>query len=332
MRRPVVTTTILMLGLWSLRGAPTAIAQTTQPAQAPERTVKRSAIEGRSFIGENVVLSEVVEETVSRDATSRRTRSEFAADADGHPRLVSVTEEERVAQPEGGYQITREFKEMDIEHRARTTRRERERMTARGNGVFVTETEIAEPTVNEGVFLPIERVEQQERRAGDQVVERKATTSVDPSGRGAWTVAEQRVMTRSAADGRAEEVELVYRPDPSGRLAPSERVVTKEWTSGAQAIRSEEIYRPDINSGGSMSRQPVQHLETVRTTLPTGGSDTTRTVSERVGNGVQVIERTIERARPDGRGGLVIDEEVQRSIVNGSLQTVSTGRRTESQR
>ena len=332
MRRPVATTAVLMLGLWSLREAPIAVAQTAQGAQAPARTMKRSAVEGQSFIGETIVLSEVVDETVSRGATSHRTRSEFSPDADGRPRLVSVMEEERVAQPDGGYQVTREFNELDVDRRSRTTRRERERLTVRANGVFVTEIEVAEPSGNGGVFLPTERIEQQERRVGDQVVERKATTSVDPSGRGAWSVVEQRELTRSVAGGRAEEVELVYRPDSSGRLAQSERLVSREWATGGQEFHSEEIYRSDINRGGSLARQPDQHIETVRTALPTGGSDTTRTVSERVGDRVQAIERIVERARPDGRGGLVIEEEVRRSIVDGGLQTVATGRRVESQR
>jgi hypothetical protein len=72
-------------------------------------------------------------------------------------------------------------------------------------------------------------------------------------------------------------------------------------------------------------------VEVVRTTLSDGGSETTRTVSERTGDRLQVIERVLERSRPDGRGGLVVEQAVERSMVDGRLQTMSTGRKRESQ-
>jgi hypothetical protein len=277
------------------------------------------------------VLSEVVDETVRRDAgTSWRTRSELIPDQDGRQRLASVMEEHRVAQPDGSHQISREFMDLDLDGRSRTTRREREQLTARGNGLFVTDIEVTQ-SIDGGGFVPTERVQQRERRLGDQVVEREATTSVNPSGRGAWNVLEQRVLTRNVAEGRGEAVELIFRPDASGNLVQSERIVSRDWSVGGQEFRTDEIYRPDINNGGSLTRQPVEQVETVRTTLSGGASETTRTVSQRMGDRLQVIERVIERSRPDGSGGLVIEEDVQRSVVNSRLETVATGRRRQSQ-
>jgi hypothetical protein len=278
------------------------------------------------------VLSEVVDETIRRDArTSQRTRSEFIADADGRQRLASVMQEQRLVQPDGGHQITREFMDLDVDGRSRTTRREREQLTARGNGLFVADIEVSELSINGGGFVPTERVQERERRVDDQVVEREATTSVDPTGRGIWSVLEQRVLTRNVADGRGESVELIYRPDASGNLVQSERIISREWAVRGQEFRTDDIYRQDINNGGSLARQPVQQVETVRTTLSDGGSETTRTVSQRMGDRLQVTERVVERSRPDGRGGLVIEQEVQRSIVNGRLETVATATRRESQ-
>ena len=324
MRRSIVTTSLLMLGLWNLLAEPTA------DAQAPGGTT-RSVIEGPSTRGNMTVLSEVVDETVRRDAsTSGRTRRELIADQDGRPRLASVMEEQRVAQPDGSHQITREFIDVEVDGRSRTTRREREQMTARGNGLFVTDIEVTE-SINGGGFVPTERVQQRERRVGDQVIEREATTSVDPAGSGKWNVLEQRVLTRTVANGRGEAVELIHRPDASGNLVQSERIVSRDWAAGGQEFRTEEIYRPDINNGGSLTRQAVQQVETVRTTVSGGGADTTRTVSQRMGDRLEVIERVIERSRPDGRGGLVIDREIQQAIVLGRLETVATGRIRESQ-
>jgi hypothetical protein len=327
MRRPVVITSLLMLGICN------PLAESTANAQAAGRTQTRSVVEGPSTHGNMSVLSEVVDETVRRDAsTSQRTRSEFVADAQGRQRLMSVMEEQRVVRPDGGHQITREFTDLEFDGRSRTTRREREQRTARENGVFVTDIEVTESSINGGGFVPTERVQQQERRVGDQVVEREATTSVDPTGRGQWNVVEQRMLTRSVTNGGAEAVELIYRPDTTGNLVRSERIVSKEWTAGGQAFRTDEVYRQDINNGGSLAGQPVRQVDIVRTTLSDGGSETTRTVSERLGGDrLQVTERSVERSRPDGPGGRVIDQEVQRSITYGRLETVATGRIRESQ-
>jgi hypothetical protein len=320
-----------MLGLWSSLAIPTADAQAAR--EAPGRTLTRSVVEGPSARGNMTVLSEVVDETVRRDAgTSQRTRNEFVAGPDGRQRLVSVMEEQRVAQPDGGHQIAREFVDVDFDGRSRTTRREREQRTARGNGLFVTNIEVTESSINAGGFVATERIQQGERQVGDQVVERETTTSVDPTGRGTWNVVEQRMLTRSVANGTTEGIELIYRPDTSGNLVQNERIVSREWAAGGQTFHIEEIYRPDINNGGSLAQQPVRQVEIVPTTLSDGGSETTRTVSERTGDRLQVTERVIERSRPDGRGGLVTDQNVQRSIVvDGRLETAATGRVRESQ-
>jgi hypothetical protein len=324
-------TSVLMLGLWSSLAIPTADAQAAR--EAPGRTLTRSVVEGPSARGNMTVLSEVVDETVRRDAgTSQRTRNEFVAGPDGRQRLVSVMEEQRVAQPDGGRQIAREFVDVDFDGRSRTTRREREQRTARGNGLFVTNIEVTESSINAGGFVATERIQQGERQVGDQVVERETTTSVDPTGRGTWNVVEQRMLTRSVANGTTEGIELIYRPDTSGNLVQNERIVSREWAAGGQTFHIEEIYRPDINNGGLLAQQPVRQVEIVRTTLSDGGSETTRTVSERTGDRLQVTERVIERSRPDGRGGLVTDQNVQRSIVvDGRLETAATGRVRESQ-
>jgi hypothetical protein len=220
--------------------------------------------------------------------------------------------------------------ELTVDGRSRTTRREREQRTARGNGLFVTETEVTEPSINGSGFVPTERIEQRERRVGDQVVERGTTTSIDPTGRGRWSILEQRVLTRDVVGNSAEAVESIHRPDSSGNLVQSERIVSREWAVDGQAFHTDEIYRRDINNSGSLTRHPATRVEIVQTTLSDGGLDTARTVSDRVGERLQVIESAIERSRPDGRGGLVIEQEVQRSVVEGRFHTVATGRRRES--
>src|SRR5689334_19097886 len=217
MRRPIFITSLLMLGICNLLAAPTANGQAAR--ETPGRTLTRSVVEGPSARGNLTVLSEVVDETLRRDETAtQRTRNQFIAGPDGRQRLVSVMEEQRVAQPDGGHQIAREFMDVNFDGRSRTTRREREQRTARGNGLFVTDVEVTESSIDAGGFVATERIRQGERRVGDQVVERETTMSVDPTGRGTWSVVEQRMLTRSVANGTAEAVEVISRPDTSGNL------------------------------------------------------------------------------------------------------------------
>jgi hypothetical protein len=337
-----IAITSLVLALSNPSGA-TALAQgaatgsasresQTDRQEGPSRSVERSIVEDPSTRWDTKVRSEVVDETVRRDGgTSQQTRSVFVTDPNGRQRLVSTVQEQRIARPDGGYEIIRDFAEQDVNGRSRTTRREREQMVPDGKGFFVTEIEVTEPSVNGGGFVPTGRIEQRERRVGDQLVERQSTTYSDPTGRGRWDVVEQRALTRQVAAGGADAVESIYRRDSSGNLMQSEQIVSREWTAGGRAFRTEDIYGRDINNGGALTRSPMQQVEIVRTARSDGGSETTRTVSERQGDRLQVIEQGVERARPDGRGGTVIEEEVQRSIVNGRLETVFTGSTQKSQ-
>ena len=295
-------------------------------SEAQRLTIERALIEAPSPRWDTAVVTEVVNETLRPDAgTILRTRNEFVTDANGRQRLVAILSEQRVARTDGGYQILRDFAEPDVNGRPRTIRRERAETVVRGQGIFVTEIEVTEPSVNGGGFIPTERTEQRERRVGNQVVERESTTFFDPAGRGTWDVLEQRVLTRTAANGRAETVELISRPDPSGKLVQSERIVSQEWTAGGRELRTDEVYRRDINNGGVMTQRPVQQVDIVRTISPDGGSETTLTVSERPGDRWQVVEHVVERSRPDGRGGMLIEQDIQRPVVDGRLETVLTG-------
>ena len=160
------------------------------------RTVERSVVEGPSINGGTTVLSgaEDRERQIGAE-TSQRTRQEFVTDTNGRSRVVSTLEEQRTARPDGGEQIVRIFTEPDVNGRARPTRQEREQTVALADGVFSTQIEVSEPSINGGRFVGTERVEQRERRDGDQVLELDRTTYADPSGGGRWVAQERRVLT-----------------------------------------------------------------------------------------------------------------------------------------
>ena len=296
-------------------------------------TVERVVVEASSINGGMRVLSEVVDDTARIDAeTSRHTRQEFVTDTNGRPRLVSTLEERRVERADGGQLIIRDLTEPDVNGRSRATRHEREDTVAVGGGVFRTKIEVSEPVASGSTFLLTERVEQREHRDGDVVLELDRTTYANPTGRGRWTATERRVLTRRTDDARSRVVETVYQPDGTGNLVVSDQIVSREWTDpGGTEHLTEEVFARDIpNQVRTATPTLFQEVDTRRSALANGGWTLTRTVKEPRGGQMRVVERVVERARPGGRDGLVIEREVQRLTINGRLETTSVSRTTES--
>ncbi len=304
--------------------SPTVVAQHSKGSESVERP---------SINGDSTLILEAENETVRIDArTSRRTRREFTTDANGRQRLVVTTEENRVDRPDGGQSIVRSFTEPDVNGRSRTSRRETEETVPEGDGFFRTQIEVSVSDVNSGGFIPTERVERRERRNGEQVLEIDETTYTNLIGRGIWEALERRVVNRDYDDDEVRSVESIYTPDGGGDLVLSDQIVSREWTEAqGREHRTEEIFARDIPGQGS-SQEPrlYQQVEVVRTHRSSGGWNSTRVVKETRGNQLRVVERIIERSRPDGRGGSVVQRETQRLDVNGQLRTVDVTRTQDS--
>jgi hypothetical protein len=296
-------------------------------------TFERSVQESPSINGGSTVLSEVEEQELRIGAeTTRRTRREFVTDVNGRQSLVSTLEEDRAVRPDGGERIVRHYTEPDVNGRGRATRREHEETIAEGDGVFTIRLEVSEPSTNGSGLIATERVEQKERRNGAQIVEIDRTTFTNPLGGVTWVAQERRVLTRNYSEGGIRSVESVFRADDAGNLVQSDRIVSREWTGpGGREYRSEEIFSRDVPDGlRAIAPRLSQQVQIAKTNLSTGGWSRTRTVREPRNNRMQVVERSVERARPDGRGGIVIEEETQQLDVNGRLQTLSVRRARES--
>ena len=303
------------------------------PAVAQDSKVSSTVVERPSINGESTVLLDVENDTVRIDAeTSRRTRREYASDADGRRRLVVTIEENRVDRPDGGQSIVRNFTVPDVNGRPRATRRETEETVPEGGGVFRTLIEVSVPGVNRGRFVSTERVEQTERRDGEQVLEIDRTTYTSQTTRGAWAVRGRRTVRRDYGDHGVRAVESIYTRDGSGNLVLTDQIVSREWTgTGGREHRTEEIFAKDIR-GQVRSREPrlFQQVQVIRTNRSHGAWKTTRVVKETRGRRLLVVERVIEVSRSDVRGGTVVERETQRLDVNGKLQTVDISRTRES--
>ena len=297
------------------------------------RTLERSVIEGPSINGDSTVLSEVEDSQIQIGAeTTRRTRREFVTDVNGHPSLVSTLEEQRSVRSDGGERTVRDFTEPDVNGRARSTRREQEETVTNGDGLFRTRIDVSEPSTRGNDLVATERVEQKERRDGDQVLELDRTTYTNRTGSGPWVAQERRVVTREYSEDEIRSVEAVYRANDAGNLVESDRIVSREWTGpGGQEHRTEEVFSRDVpDEPRAVTPRLSQRVEMVRTSRSPGSSSTTRTVREPRNDRMQVVEQVVERTRPDGLGGTVIERETQQLDVNGRLQTVSVRRARQS--
>ena len=293
------------------------------------RASERSVTQGRSINGGLTVLSGVEDQERQIGAeTSRRTRREFVTDANGRASVVSTLEEHRTVRADGGETIVRDFAEPDVNGRALATRREHEETVAKGDGIFMTRIDVSEPSTGGTGFMATERVEQRERRDGEQVLERDRTTYTNPAGNGAWVAQDRRVLTRDSSDGQIRSIESVYTASDAGQLVQSDRIVSREWTGpGGREHRTEEIFSRDVpDEVRAATPQLRQQVEIVRTNGLDGRWSATRTVRAPRNGRMQVVERMVERVRPDGRGDTVVEQETQKMDVNGRLQTVSRAR------
>ena len=196
----------------------------------------------------------------------------------------------------------------------------------------MTQIEVSEPSTRGNDLVATERIDQSERRDGEQVVERDRTTYINPTGGGAWVAQERRILRQDASDGEIRSVESVYTADDAGQLVQSDRIVSREWTGpGGREYRTEEIFSRDVvDEIRAATPQLRQQVEIVRTVGRDGRWSTTRTVRAFRNGRLQVVERVVERARSTGRGDTVIEQETQQLDVNGRLQTARVSRSRES--
>lgn len=300
--------------------------------ETERRTVERQVVERPSINGGYEALLEVVEETVRIDPrTVRRTRRELRPDPNGGQRLARTVEERREEGPDGRLSVVQTTAVPDVNGRLRTTRREVVTTVPAGGGVYRTEIETSVPGIDGSGLVGVERIEQTERREGEELLEAERTTYRRPVGAPRWKAAERRITTRESGDGEVRTVEQVYRLDGTDRLTLNDRIVTREWTDarGVEHV-TQELHSTDSPFFARSSAPALyRKIEVVGTRRPDGSRQTTREVRERTMNGFRLVERVIEESRPTPQGTTTV-RTVQRPDVNGRLRTVSVSRADES--
>lgn len=299
--------------------------------ETERRTVEREIVERPSVNGGYETLFEVQDETVRIDSrTTRRTRRVLRPDPNGRQTLVQTMEEHREEGPDGRVRMVRTTAQPDVNGRPHTTRRDVMTTLPEGGGIYRTEIETSVRDVNGSGLVAVERIQQNERRDGEKLLELEQTTYRRPIGSSHWKATERRSTHREHGDREVRTAEGVYRLDGNDKLSLVDRIITREWTDvrGAEHV-TQEVHTTDIPFLARSSAPGLyRKIEMVRTRRPDGSLQATREVSERGMNGFRLIERVVEESRPTPDGAATV-RTVQRPDGNGRLRTVSVSRSNE---
>ena len=206
----------------------------------------------------------------------------------------------------------------DANGRLGVTSRYTEETTTTASGRRETVGTLLVPGIN-GALQESRRTESTEREVTPGVIREESTERVRGQN-GGWETAEVRTReTRPIGPGDSLEDETIQRPDPSGRLAVSQRHVTRRTEVNGRVVEVTETFGDDPQ-GFTRPHTPMGLSERVtRTTTATAGGGSS-TVVEVEGRSVaapnepmRVVRRIVEAVRTVGSG----QSETQRQSSSG---------------
>lgn len=276
----------------------------------------------RSSTGYGPGVETEQEVTEEGERTTRIVLRAYSRDPQGRRQLVEVVEDEWTMSPDGIERAVRTTSIIDINGRMRLVGRETQETVPQGSNAFRTVTTFERPNTVSSL-TPVERVEQTERRRGENAVEIERTVSlVDPNG--GWRAAVRRTGYIQESGGVIQTDESIYRVDYRGRLSLSEQVVSLEWQENdGSEYRTIETQVPNLYG----KLEVVRELTIARTVGADGSSQTVQETATRSvtspSDELQLVERIVET--DSSRGGLR-ETSVEASDGTGQLRTVSSFR------
>jgi hypothetical protein len=267
---------------------------------------------------------DVEKETLQVDGgTTKTINRTFVRDSDGRRTLRQVTEAETRTLPGGGQKSTLTTSNPDADGRLLVVQREIQDTSQISADVKETKTTILTPSSNGGLTASIQRDERETRR-NDGLVEFKKSTSL-PDANGNWVVNEVKEgAIRSDGKNQARE-ETVLRPDNDGRLAVTDRTVTRESESTpGNKQQTIESYSTTVPGGFGEGRLNLnQRVSTVQTMSADGRQvSQTQTDGRNPGEpaaGLRPTQQTIDIIRPGPDGKSQEQHTIQSPGPSGSL-------------
>ncbi|HYL15376.1 MAG TPA: hypothetical protein VEV41_20235 [Terriglobales bacterium] len=290
------------------------------------RTVDTQSVQRLGPDGRHVPYLDTEKETIRVNATTTRTiERAFARNPDGGKQLMQVTEEETRTLPGGDQKVVRTTSNPDGNGQLQVIRREMQSTHQTGPDSQEISTTVLSPDINGGL-APSLKAQERRLRSKDTVQYRKSTLL--PDGNGNWQLSEVREgVTREDGKERTNE-ENVLRPGSDGKLALTERTVTKESESGpGEKRQTVESYSTQVPGGfGDGSLQLNQRVTTLHQARPQGGESTVQEVEQRnPGSPTQsprLTQRTIDIVRPTLGGAREQTRTIQSLDPNGNVGVV----------
>jgi hypothetical protein len=286
-------------------------------------TVEVPGIDGRP-----APLQESVSETTrSRPTTTQTRRDVFVFDAQRQRRPWETTQWDQETQANRDARNVQNTWAPDVNgHLVLTSGRVEERTSA--SGVTQTNATLLVPALNESA-REIDRTESTERQIDPTVVRRDSTHLIrDLNGR--WLPAEARsAETRGIGLRDRIEEETIQRPDLTGKLLMSDRVVTRSSESNAENRVEIETYSQYAEGFvRADSRLALsQRISTSTTVNADGGRNTVEEVEARnpvsPNDPMRVVRRTVVTVRKVGSDRWATERQVFERDINGRLVLVA---------
>jgi hypothetical protein len=292
------------------------------------RTMDTQSVERLGPDGRYVPYLDTEKETIRVNATTTRTiERAFVRDPDGGKQLMQVTEQETRTLPGGEQRMMRTTSNPDANGQLQVVRREMQNTRQTGPDSQEISTTVLSPDINGGL-APSLKTQERRIRSKDTVQYRQSTLL--PDGNGNWQLNEVRegVIKENSKEHSKEQEENVLRPGSDGKLALSERNVTKESDDGrGEKRQTVESYSAQVPGGfGDGSLQLNQRVTTVHQARPQGGESTVQEVEQRnpaaPSAAPRLTQRTIDIVRPTLGGAQDQTRTTQSLDANGNLGVV----------
>jgi hypothetical protein len=272
---------------------------------------------------------EIEQEEVKVDAqTTRITRRAYNTSVNGGRELTGTVVEEIKKMPDDRVHAVRTTSKRDANGRLSPVQQDIQDITPLGtDGYRIKRTLfVAE---SGGNFVEKERIQQTERRKGEQNVDIDRVKYV-PDLNGAWSAAERRVSQNTLSKDRTKTNEQVYKYDVNNGLTLTRQIEsTERKDSKGQTHRQTEAYTADLEGRLSLSSR----MTMIQTPLQGGRQQTTETVEEpnpAVPNeGLMLVRKIVEDLQVLSPQETEKQLEVFEPDANGKMQNVYSQQSTE---
>jgi len=272
---------------------------------------------------------EVVTEAATSGSTKQTRNDVFGIDERGQRRLLETMETTQETLASGRSRTVATTTAHDANGRLGVKSRYTEETTTTASGRRETVAIVQLPGIN-GALQDSRRTESSEREVTPGVFRVESTERVRGQN-GGWETAEVRSLeTRPIGPGDSLEDETIQRPDMNGRLAVSQRNVTRRTEANGRVVEVTETFGDNLE-GRLRPPTPMGLSERVtRTTTATagGGSSTVEEVEGRniaaPNEPMRVVRRIVESVRTVGSGQTETQRQTFERDTNGRMVLVSS--------